>query len=73
MADFPIAAYDAAMKTLLFGALLAAAAAAERPEPGKPAPAFSLEASTGKTVSLADFKGERSVVLAFFPKAFSGG
>ena len=62
------------MKTLLVGALLASAAAsAERPAPGQPAPAFSLQASNGKTVSLADFKGERSVVLAFFPKAFTGG
>jgi peroxiredoxin Q/BCP len=61
------------MKTLMLGALLAAAAASERPAPGQAAPAFSLPASNGKTISLADFKGERSVVLAFFPKAFTGG
>lgn len=61
------------MKTLAMLSLLAAAAAVERPAPGQPAPAFSLQASNGKTVSLADFKGERMVVLAFFPKAFSGG
>jgi peroxiredoxin Q/BCP len=53
--------------------LLAAAGESARPAPGTAAPAFSLPASNGKTVSLADFKGERSVVLAFFPKAFTGG
>jgi thioredoxin-dependent peroxiredoxin len=51
----------------------AAAAESTRPAPGDAAPAFSLPASTGKNVSLADFKGERTVVLAFFPKAFTGG
>jgi peroxiredoxin Q/BCP len=40
---------------------------------GDEAPAFSLPASTGKTVSLSDFKGKKKVVLAFFPKAFTGG
>ena len=40
---------------------------------GTPAPPFSLPASSGKTVSLADFKGKQTVVLAFFPKAFTGG
>jgi peroxiredoxin Q/BCP len=49
-------------------AILAATAIA----PGTKAPAFTLEASNGKKVSLADFKGE-TLVLAFFPKAFTGG
>lgn len=40
---------------------------------GDEAPAFALLASTGKTVRLSDFKGKKKVVLAFFPKAFSGG
>jgi peroxiredoxin Q/BCP len=40
---------------------------------GDAAPDFSLPASTGKTVTLAEFHGKRSVVLAFFPKAFTGG
>jgi peroxiredoxin Q/BCP len=40
---------------------------------GDPAPAFTLKASDGKTYSLADFKGKRAVVLAWFPKAFTGG
>ncbi len=39
---------------------------------GDPAPAFSLPGSDGKTHSLSEYKG-RTVVLAWFPKAFSGG
>jgi peroxiredoxin Q/BCP len=42
-------------------------------KPGDPAPAFKLEGSDGKTYSLADFKGKQAVVLAWFPKAFTGG
>jgi thioredoxin-dependent peroxiredoxin len=42
-------------------------------KPGDPAPAFSLVGSDGKTYSLADFKGKKAVVLAWFPKAFTGG
>ena len=39
---------------------------------GDPAPAFTLPASDGQTYSLADFKG-KTIVLAWFPKAFTGG
>jgi len=42
-------------------------------EPGDAAPAFSLQASDGKTYSLADFKGKRAVVVAWYPKAFTKG
>jgi len=40
---------------------------------GDIAPAFTLPGSDGKTHSLADFKGKETVVLAWFPKAFTGG
>jgi peroxiredoxin Q/BCP len=40
---------------------------------GDMAPNFSLPGSDGKTYSLADFKGKSAVVLAWFPKAFTGG
>jgi thioredoxin-dependent peroxiredoxin len=40
---------------------------------GDAAPAFSLQGSDGKTYTLADFKGKKAVVLAWFPKAFTGG
>ena len=39
---------------------------------GDMAPAFSLPGSDGKTHSLAGYKG-KTVVLAWFPKAFTGG
>lgn len=41
-------------------------------EVGQTAPPFTLKAHTGEEVSLADFRGHRNVVLAFFPAAFSG-
>lgn len=41
-------------------------------KPGDQAPAFSLPGSDGKTHTLADLKG-KTVVLAWFPKAFTGG
>lgn len=40
--------------------------------PGDPAPPFRMQGSDGKTYSLADLKG-RAVVLAWYPKAFTGG
>ena len=40
---------------------------------GDPAPNFTLQASDGKTYSLADYKGKRAIVLAWFPKAFTSG
>ena len=39
---------------------------------GDPAPAFALPGSDGKVHRLADYKG-KTVVLAWFPKAFTGG
>jgi thioredoxin-dependent peroxiredoxin len=39
---------------------------------GDTAPAFSLPGSDGNVHKLSDLKG-RAVVLAWFPKAFTGG
>lgn len=58
------------------GSMLAwgvAGVAAGEPKVGEAAPAFSLPGSDGKTHSLADYKGKSAVVLAWFPKAFTGG
>jgi len=52
--------------------LLLASGLLSQPSVGDPAPAFSLESTDGEVVSLADLKGKK-VVLAFFPKAFTGG
>jgi peroxiredoxin Q/BCP len=47
--------------------------AAQPPKVGDAAPDFSLAGSDGKTYHLADFKGKKPVVLAWFPKAFTPG
>jgi peroxiredoxin len=45
-----------------------------RPDPkvGDMAPDFTLPASDGRTYSLSELRG-RTVVLAWFPKAFTAG
>ena len=48
-------------------------AQAEELKPGDEAPAFELMGSDGKTYKLADFEGKQAVVVAWFPKAFTGG
>jgi len=42
-------------------------------EVGDKAPDFTLQASDGQTYSMSQFLGEKPVVIAFFPKAFTGG
>jgi peroxiredoxin len=39
---------------------------------GDTAPPFALQGSDGKVHKLSDYKG-KTVVLAWFPKAFTGG
>ena len=41
-------------------------------KPGDPAPDFALMGSDGRTYRLKDLIGQR-VILAWFPKAFTGG
>ena len=43
------------------------------PQVGKAAPAFKLKNQKGEFVSLKDFKGEKDVVLYFYPKAMTPG
>jgi len=47
--------------------------AAEALKVGDSAPNFDLQGSDGKTYKLSDFKGKKPVVVAWFPKAFTGG
>ena len=67
------------MKTLVLAMIVTALGfaavprAAEELKVGDPAPDFTLKASDGKTYKLSDFKGKQAVVLAWFPKAFTGG
>tara|TARA_B100000029_G_scaffold502974_1_gene579145 strand:- start:921 stop:1121 length:201 start_codon:yes stop_codon:yes gene_type:complete len=53
-------------------ALGAVTASAQELEVGDDAPAFELPGTDGNTHSLAQYKGT-AVVLAWFPKAFTGG
>ena len=40
---------------------------------GDAAPDFTLPGSDGKETTLSAFRGQKNVVLAFFPKAFTAG
>jgi thioredoxin-dependent peroxiredoxin len=60
---------------LILGGLAAVLLLAQKThlKPGDMAPDFTLKATTGQSVTLSDFRGQQTVVLAFFPKAFTGG
>lgn len=58
--------------SVLFAGVLVSAAQGEL-KVGDPAPNFEVKASDGKTYKLEDFKGKEAVVIAWFPKAFTGG
>jgi cytochrome oxidase Cu insertion factor (SCO1/SenC/PrrC family) len=74
-----------AIGLLMLVALLAATASAQQPQPGGTAPPkthlkigdkapdFTLKGVNGKEVKLSRLKGKTMVVLAFYPKAFTGG
>jgi peroxiredoxin Q/BCP len=72
-----VLAKEESMRVLVTMGLIAAFAgglgAGNAPEVGDPAPDFTLQGSDGKTYSLADFKGKKAVVLAWFPKAYTKG
>ena len=40
---------------------------------GKLAPDFQLTGSDGKVHSLSEYRGRKAVVIAWFPRAFTGG
>jgi len=40
---------------------------------GEMAPDFTLQSTTGKDITLSDYRGKKNVVLAFIVKAFTGG
>lgn len=53
--------------------LCASVTNAAGPVVGDLAPDFTLKGSDGETYTLEDFKGDRGLVLAWFPKAFTPG
>ena len=64
---------DMAQKfVMLIAALLMAGSAAAAPGVGDLAPDWTLPGSDGQQHTLADLRGKH-VVVAFFPKAFTGG
>ena len=40
---------------------------------GDMAPEFEMQGSDGKVHKLSDYKGKQAVVIAWYPKAFTGG
>ena len=46
---------------------------AELPKVGDPGPAFEMQGSDGKSYSAKDFAGKQAVIIAWFPRAFTGG
>ena len=70
------------ISALLAGMTLAAALCAQPPgfnppkttlKVGDVAPDFTLPDTDNKPVKLSDFRGKKTVVLAFFVAAFTGG
>lgn len=53
--------------------LLASSQLTAAPQVGEAAPDFEVPGSDGNTYTLSQFKGKSPVVIAFFPKAFTGG
>lgn len=43
------------------------------PQVGEPAPDFTLPATTGGNISLAHYRGQQHVVLAFYVLDWTGG
>jgi len=61
-----------AVTLFLLAAFFATVASAQELKVGDQAPDFTLQASDGKTYTLAKLRG-KTVVLAWFPKAFTSG
>src|SRR5262245_10254161 len=61
------------LAALLLSGLHAFSGEAAALKVGDPAPDFKLKGSDGKVHSLKDDAGKRTVVIAWFPKAFTGG
>jgi peroxiredoxin len=60
-------------KGALTAALACGLAAGAHFKVGDVAPDFTLPATNGKQVKLSQYRGQKTVVLAFVPAAFTGG
>ena len=65
----------AVLSTALAGVLSAQAPAPPKThlKVGDTAPDFELPSTQGKKIKLSDYRGNKNVVVAFFPAAFTGG
>ena len=63
----------AVLSTALTATLMAQAPPKTHLKVGDMAPDFELQSTQGKKVKLSDFRGQKNVVVAFFPAAFTGG
>jgi peroxiredoxin len=67
------------LSVILLCSALGAVSSAQQAPPktqlkvGDEAPDFTLPSTTGKSVKLSVVRGKKTVVLAFFPAAFTGG
>ena len=60
-------------QALIMGALMTGSAQAQELKVGDQAPDFTLEGTDGKTYTLSKELKGRWLVLAWFPKAYTGG
>jgi thioredoxin-dependent peroxiredoxin len=63
----------ASVTAWILGAGALACAPSPELKPGDPAPLFRLKGSDGRTYNLDEFRGKQAIVIAWFPKAFTGG
>ncbi len=65
------------MRTLVTALVLALLSStfcfADLPRVGDEAPKFEMQGSDGKTYKLQDFAGKKAVIVAWYPRAFTGG
>lgn len=64
--------WNVAIAGLAIAVGMSADAAAEL-KVGDDAPSFELKGSDGKIYRMSDLKGKKAVVIAWYPKAFTGG
>ena len=53
--------------------MLPAVSMADVPKVGDSSPDFEMQGSDGKTYKAKDFVGKKAVIIAWFPRAFTGG
>ena len=61
------------LRLILLAIMASLSGSAAALEVGDQAPAFSLEGTDGNTYTLEQFHGKQAIVIAWYPKAFTGG